>query len=755
MNINKREYLNMKLMKRSFLGLFSPFVLGLAADCSVVEAATSAAPPKPNIVHIMIDDLGWQDIASHKIDGKAVYETPNLDRFTSNGRRFTQAYSPAPTCAPSRSSFLRGQYPARTGIYHVTGSSVPMSRGDTPMLAPYYRYGLPAEAPTVAGELQKAGYATGHVGKWHAGGRHEGYPFATDIGFDFGFSDIAGKVRNYNDLDLWNPADGDKLKFFGMWSRQKPTRLDDFATDEPDDPFRVNAQGRPFDKPLDMAVGFIRENKEQPFFLSYCTFYVHGPIGTRDRERLAHYCKKMGYEFPEDPGVMNLGKSGHTNPYYASMVDSVDWMVGEVLAYLEKTDDPRNPGHKLIDNTYVVVDADNGGTMIIQKQLEPVTDNSPLRGGKLTVFEGGIRVPFIVSGPGIEAGTTVSTPIHMIDLFPTFLAIAGREVDPALELEGCNILPLFEGKAETAYFADGKERESLFWYFPVESHMASVIRKGDWKLIENYGMYWGKAAPAGVALYRLTNQDGSFADLGESNNLADQEPAIRDELLAELHNYLEDLDVCRPYQNPEMASPAQFKKIPAVIKVGYEKDRVWAEFEKGDGKSPIVEAFLLYSVNPPPFDTTGGHREEWLRQPATLSQGRVEATMPPGATHGVFCMRDAGGYLVTSQERQPKDADAEAIIDWRLDENYPYRPGLFALIELGKQALESSRKAGLDTGALEEALVTANLIYPTERQGEIVYANVFRELRSAIRNQKGIAEAETRVLNLFPKEPLF
>ena len=175
------------IMKRLF---FRELIVVLSAFSAMVGVF---AGPQPNIVHIMVDDLGWQDIASHKIDGKPVYETPNLDQLTQAGRRFTQAYSPAPTCAPSRVAFLRGQYPANTGVYHVMGGRIPRPLSKTvPKLSPYYIYGLPNEEPTIADVLKKAGYYTGHVAKWHAGGKSAGYPFPLDQGFDFGFSEKNG-----------------------------------------------------------------------------------------------------------------------------------------------------------------------------------------------------------------------------------------------------------------------------------------------------------------------------------------------------------------------------------------------------------------------------------------------------------------------------------------------------------------------------------------------------------------------------------
>ena len=237
-------------MKKLLL-LFSAISLGASAN----EA------PKPNIIHIMVDDLGWQDIACHKLDGKPVYETPHLDRLTRIGRRFTQAYSPAPTCAPSRVSFLRGQYPIKTGTYHVYGGSVSRAwRKETPLIPPYYKYGLADSEPTIADQLRKAGYFTGHVGKWHAGGKSAGYPFPIDQGFDFGFTESGGRHKYYNDSELWNPSNRNKNKFFGSWRHMKPDRLSDFATHNANDPYQLNEEERPFDRPHELAIRALSKN---------------------------------------------------------------------------------------------------------------------------------------------------------------------------------------------------------------------------------------------------------------------------------------------------------------------------------------------------------------------------------------------------------------------------------------------------------------------------------------------------------------
>ena len=703
--------------------------------------------PKPNIVHIMIDDLGWQDIASHKIDGNPIYETPHMDQLTLDGRRFTQAYSPAPSCAPSRVAFLRGQHVVNTGVYHVSGGRIPRPwHPDSQRVAPYYLYGLPVEEPMIPEVLSTAGYISGHVGKWHAGGKSAGYPFPLDQGFDFGFTERDGRHKYYNDPELWRASDGAKNQFFGTWGGMKPDRLSEFATEDSSDPYQLNEEGRPFDKPHDLALGFMEQHKDQPFFLNYCPYYVHGPIQTRNRERLEHYVAKLGYEFPTDPKQTYYDLPGHSDPYYASMVDEVDWMIGDIVRYLETTDDPRNPGHKLIDNTYLIVDSDNGG-------VRRFTDNQPLKGFKQNTWEGGIRIPFLVRGPGIEGGSICETPINLIDLFPTFMEIAGMDSDPTLELDGGSLLPLFHGESDQVVMADGAVRESLFWYFPWDAHMSSAIRQGDWKLVRGYGAWMGDNAAADVKLYRLY-QDGAPNDIGETQDLSRQYPEVRNRLLTELDGRIEAAGQPVPHQNAtgQGVAPELLAQMPAVLELGSDQDQVWVTLECGQGKADIADAQLLYTLNPPQMDTVKGHREEWLPAPATIHPGRVEATMPPGATHAVFSMVDRNGFLITSEPMPAVTDVGHHVLDSKLvEDGFAYKPGLYALIQLG----EAAKAVADDTAALSVALAAAKTAYAADELPDDVYCDAIRDLRGAIRNQKGVPQAQHPLINRFPTDPLF
>jgi arylsulfatase A-like enzyme len=711
----------------------------------------SPASPKPNIVHILVDDLGWQDIACYyeALHAKpSLHETPHIDRVASRGIRFMQAYSPSPTCSPSRAAYLSGHYGVKNGVYHVKGNRVPRAWGQRPELNPFYSARLDPSQVIIPRVLKKAGYTTAHVGKWHVCGENM-VPNPLQLGFDFSY----GRDHKYNDPDIVDPNDRKINNKEGIFAQPKD-RLNDF-----NNPLFLPLleDERPYDSLTDISLRWLNKvgRTDQPFFLNFCPKLVHGPIMTRDRKRLEHYCKKLGIDFPTDPGsIADPEAPGHNNPYYASMVDSVDWMVGQVVKTLESIDDPRNPGHKLIDNTYLIISSDNGGAQRLatwkgldgKKNFEKVTDNDPLREGKAYMYEGGVRIPMIVMGPGIEAGgVNKDTAVHLLDLFPTFMAMGGMEPDESLELDGCNILPILKGETAAAHSTDGSVRDTLYFHHPADNKSFSVIRRGPWKLMKNTGP--GLTEAPGLQLFKLDQ------DLGEQKNLADEYPEVTQQLSADLTDWMMQNDARVPYLNPDAEADLPGKAdVPVVKNRGSEGRTLWTTFET-EGKAPVVNAFLIYSLNggtelkkhPPRL-------EEWIKTPAKLSTGRVEAEAPPGMTHGIFCLIDENNFLVYSEPVPPVGGECriDGPVSTFLEDGYAYRPGLLSLIKVGHHARTKLMKQGVSADELQNALKAARATckVPVEEKR---YAAAIRNLRHAIRKFDGqVPEAGLADLNSLP-----
>jgi arylsulfatase A-like enzyme len=727
-------------------------------SAALIGAGSVMAAPRPNIVHIFTDDLGQQDVECYRGGRESLYETPNMNKLAANGMRFTHAYSPSPTCAPSRSAFMTGQYAPRNGILHVMGGLLP--RPLAPHynhVAPFYSCRIPVDANTIARTLSQAGYITGHIKKMHVGGRSGGYPYPLTYGFDFSW----GKHHDYNDPELWDKKMKHKLEYTnGLWLPMKPNRLHGFATSDPDDPFRTDPKDddRPFDGTVDLSLRWMEKVRhgDQPFFLNYCTSLVHGPVSARDRKRFEHYCKKLGIPVPTKLGSMNKTNSGQLNPYYATMVDTTDWIVGKLVKYLEATDDPRNPGHKLIENTYVILSTDNGGCTSIPAKTESggveyehITDNAPLREGKQTLYEGGVRIPFIVRGPKVKNNSVSGAIVSLIDLFPTFMAIAGAEEDPQLELDGCNILPVLHGADATPKFTNGTPRKSLYFHYPVETPMASAIRKENWKLYLNIGP--GVNPHPVIELFKLTNEDGSDCDVGEKNNLADAEPAKTAELLGELEAWLAEQNAAMPYKNPQFDGALEGKdQVASVASRGSDGGTVYVTVDTKGGKTPIESAILIYTTNGSDFLRMNTGSEEWFQAPALVKGNRIEAEAPPGMTHGVFYLRDANNFLITSESLPPvSEINYSHKDSTYLKDAYFYKPGLISMIKCGESALTHAKQQALDVTALTTALQHATQTAATPVSEE-PYAKAIREVRKEIRALKGIPEAELEALNYFP-----
>ena len=317
-------------------------ILSVVLGLMVSGAAGVDRPEKPNVLLLLADDLGWQDVKCYDIDEPSPMETPNIDALSKKGVMFWQAYSPAPVCAPSRCAIMSGNHPARAQKTSVMGGTPPVPiNNNFRMMDPWYSGRMPAHEMTLARVLQQNGYVTGHSGKWHMAIGHNAFPQPEDQGFDY--------TRHSR----------------GTHSRMKD-RLSGFAADAPGDPYRLDENGYAFDQTNEDALTFLRENtrsagsgqEAKPFFLYYAPWLVHAPIMTRSEALLDKYAEKLGVD-PANPPPR--GTPGQKNPFYCAMVEELDYYIGRVFDYLEQTDDPRWPGHKLSENTYIIFTSDNGG----------------------------------------------------------------------------------------------------------------------------------------------------------------------------------------------------------------------------------------------------------------------------------------------------------------------------------------------------------------------------------------------------------
>ncbi len=386
-------------------------------------ARAGCAPiDKPNIVFILIDDLGWADLGCC---GSRYYETPRIDRLARQGMRFTDAYAACPACSPTRASILTGKYPARLHLTDwIPGWTPPNPR----LLIPDWRKYLPREEVTIAEVLDSAGYATAAVGKWHLGGPPY---FPEHQGFDLNVAGSnAGAPASY-----FHP--------YGGRPRLPGGKPGEYLTD----------------RLTDEAVAFINARRDAPFFLYFCHYAVHTPIQAK-KEMVAKYQGKPGAD-------------GQASPVYAAMVESVDESVGRILDTLDQLD--------LADRAVVILFSDNGGLL-----RPTATSNAPLRSGKGFPFEGGVRVPLIVRWPGVvPPGNVCREPVTSVDFYPTLLAITGLEGDPRhnANVDGVSLLPLLNQDGAPARDAVYWHYPH---YNPIGGYPYGAIRQGAWKLIEFY-----------------------------------------------------------------------------------------------------------------------------------------------------------------------------------------------------------------------------------------------------------------------------
>ncbi len=422
------------------------FVLGAAAPVLGSDAE------RPNVVVILMDDLGWADLG---YSGSRYYLTPNIDRLATHGLRFTQAYSSCPVCSPTRAAFLTGKYPARLHLTDFIPGEI--DRRKHKMLRPEFHQELPLEEITLAEMLATAGYATAAIGKWHLGGsgfepQRQGFEIAKG-GFE------RGSVTSY-----FAPYLKDGRQLPGL----ETSPPGEYITE------RLTAE----------AEKFLEGHAGKPFFLYLAHYAVHTPLQAR-----AGSIDKYAAVKPD--GLQR-------NPVFAAMVESMDESVGRVLRKLDEL--------KLADNTLVVFTSDNGGlaTSGMPTKL-PATNNAPLREGKGYLYEGGIRVPLIVRWPArVTPGSTCDVPTSTIDLLPTICAACNVEVPQPID--GTSLLPLLAGENFLAH-------DALFWHYPHYSPQGGkaggAIRQGKHKLIEFYDN--GRRE-----LFNLADDPGEARNLVES-----------------------------------------------------------------------------------------------------------------------------------------------------------------------------------------------------------------------------------------------
>ena len=579
-------------------------------------------PSKPNVVLILTDDLGWQDVKCYDVDEPSVMETPNVDLLAKKGVLFRQAYSPAPTCAPSRCAIMSGNHPARAQKTHVVGGAppTPNHKFAWTMIAPWYSGRMPADERTIARVLQANGYTTGHSGKWHMAIDHKAFPQPEDQGFD------------------WTRSSR------GARSAMK-SRVAGFASPQKKDPFRLDENGFPYHQTSEDALTFLRQNKAKPFFLYYATWLVHTPIHTRSEKLLDKYCKKLGVEKPADDRGWTL--EGQRNPFYCAMVEELDYHMGKVFDFLSETDDPRWPGHKLVENTYVIFTSDNGG--MEGHPGEIITDNYPLDKGKISLMEGGTRVPLIITGPGIPKGVESEVMVNGLDFYPTIISLTQSPKPRNKNLDGSDLSDLLlEDPRNPNLVKDrqGKMRDTMVWHFPNSAAFESSIRVGGYKLVRNHNHKYNQNTDE-LELYHLYEQEKGKqvrVDIEEAKNLVAANPELARELDQKLSTELRAMKASFPYYNPQARTVGPDKKlVPQVVSHKFEGTNLRFSFKERGAQ--VRRADLIYTRN-------GGQRyEEWYRVVGPENPGReVVFALPEGSTHFFLNLIDENNFLVSYPE---------------------------------------------------------------------------------------------------------
>lgn len=486
---------------------------------------------QPNILFILLDDMGWKDLSCY---GSTFYETPNIDRLAREGLMFDHAYAACPVCSPTRASIMSGKYPARVG---VTDFLVSNARGKL-IDAPYTHH-LPLEETSLAQALREGGYVTWHIGKWHLG---EAPYYPEHHGFDV----------NLGGCEFGLPRSG----YFSPY--HIPT-----LPDGPEGEYLT-------DRVTDEAIQLLKNHDgEKPFYMNLWHYAVHVPIQAPDRAVVEKYRQKahqMGLDrvqtfrecdyFPcehkKDKRVVK--RLVQSDPEYAAMIENLDWNIGRVIDTLKETG--------LYDNTLIIFTSDNGG--LATAEGSP-TCNLPCADGKGWMYDGGVRIPLIFHGAGVEAAGSVCHALFSSpDFYPTLLQAAGLPARPEQHVDGQDCTAALRGQPYT--------RGPIFWHYPHYGNQGGTpgcaVREGRYKLLRFF-------EDEHVELYDLEQ------DPGEETDLAAKLPEQVEAMQALLDQWLQDVQARFPEKNPDFCEWRTFQDLGTDVALPFDLDRYDADVYYG------------------------------------------------------------------------------------------------------------------------------------------------------------------------------
>ncbi|GAC13110.1 sulfatase [Aliiglaciecola lipolytica] len=489
------------------------------------EELSNRPEQSPNIIFIMADDLGWQDVG---FTGSKWFETPNLDNLASQSLVFNNAYM-YPTCSPSRAALMTGQHSFRTGVYMV-----PVLEKGTAENNIYSRWTVTHENPMYSEFLSKDGYKLSHIGKWHLVGpypdKEQQYPFETPLkqpaNGDFSWlpAHLTAKIQQFYPIgrgfdeniggSFWgDPARGYPQGYRSESGGYRAPFNNPFIQTKDSDEWLT-------DRLTDEAIDFISRHKKRPFFINLNYYSPHRPTVSRSEDSLQHFLDKPGDPQTGQGDTDNIKKKTNIAAY-ATMIKSIDQNVERLIKYLDE--------NNLRENTIIIFTSDNGFN-----SFQSVNKN--LRGQKGSFYEGGIRVPMFINWPNFVKPGETDMPVSGLDYFPTFMELAN--IDAAgLVLDGDSLVPLLSGNK--------MPERSIIWHLASEykNKPATVIRRGEWKLIQYL-------LTDEVELYNLDK------DMYETNDLSSSNPKIVNKLVKELAQWRQQNHVPVP-PNAVVDSPEQ------------------------------------------------------------------------------------------------------------------------------------------------------------------------------------------------------